>query len=227
MVLAASSMVNALSETRKPFLATHPCVGDLTFSFGSSATLATQIVNGSPADVFIAASEATMKVVQEAGVASSSQVFAKNIAAIMIGKTSKFAGFIGGINDLADTTHSGIAVGVCVASAPCGVVADAVLTKVGLSRTVIADTETQSVEDLVTKIELGELDAGIVYQSDCQHVATSSDALCISIPMTENATTGYFVAALNRKMAVQEFVDYINGSGFKNMLQTKYGFLTP
>ncbi len=227
MVLAASSMVNVLSETRKPFLATHPCVGDLTFSFGSSATLATQIVNGSPADVFIAASEATMKVVQEAGVASSSQVFAKNIAAIMIGKTSKFAGFIGGINDLADTTHSGIAVGVCVASAPCGVVADAVLAKARSSRTAIADTETQSVEDLVTKIELGELDAGIVFNSDCQHATTDDKVSCISIPMEANETTEYLVAALNQRTIVQQFIDYITGSGFKETLQVKYGFLAP
>jgi molybdate transport system substrate-binding protein len=227
VVLAASSMVNVLSETRKQFLDAHPCVSDLTFSYGSSATLATQIVNGSPADVFIAASETTMKVVQETGVSSSSQVFAKNIAAIMVSKTSKFAGSIGGLSDLADATHSGIAVGVCVASAPCGVVADAVMTKDGLSRTVIADTETQSVEDLVTKIELGELDAGIVYQSDCQHVATSNKASCVTIPMTENATTSYFIAALNGKTVVQEFVDYINGSAFKDTLQVKFGFLAP
>ena len=226
-MLAASSMVNVLSETRKQFLDAHPCVSDLTFSYGSSATLATQIVNGSPADVFIAASETTMKVVQEAGVASSSQVFAKNIAAIMVSKTSKFAGSIGGLSDLADATHSDIAVGVCVPSAPCGVVADAVLTKAGSSRTVIADTETQSVEDLVTKIELGELDAGIVYQSDCQHVATSNKASCVTIPMAANATTSYFVAALNGKMVVQEFVDYINGSDFKDTLQVKFGFLAP
>ncbi len=227
VVLAASSMVNALTETRKQFLDMHPCVSDLTFSYGSSATLATQIVNGSPADVFIAASEATMKVVQESGGASSSQVFAKNIAAIMVSNTSKFAGSIRDLSDLRDGAHSGIAVGVCVASAPCGGVADAVLKKVGLLRTAIADTETQSAEDLVTKIELGELDAGIVFNSDCQHAATSNKASCITIPMEANATTKYLVAALNDRTIVQEFVTYINSSDFKDTLQVKYGFLAP
>lgn len=227
VVLAASSMVNVLTETRKQFLEANSCVSDLTFSYGSSATLATQIVNGSPADVFIAASEATMKVVQDSGVAPSSQVFAKNSAAIMVSSASKFVGSIRDLSDLSDDTHSGIAVGVCVVSAPCGVVADAVLTKAGSSRTVIADTETQSVEDLVTKIELGELDAGIVFNSDCRHATTDDTVSCISIPMEANETTAYLVAALNQRTIVQQFIDYITGSGFKDTLQAKYGFLAP
>jgi molybdate transport system substrate-binding protein len=227
VVLAASSMVNVLTETRKQFLDAHPCVRGLTFSYGSSATLATQIANGSPADVFIAASEATMKVVQDSGVASSSQVFAKNFAAIMVSNTSKYVGSIRGLSDLNDDTHSGIAVGVCVAGAPCGVVADAVLTKAGLSRTVIADTETQSAEDLVTKIELGELDAGIVFNSDCQDAKTDDKVSCISIPMEANATTEYLAVALNQRTIVQQFIDYITGSDFKETLQVKYGFLAP
>ena len=227
VVLAASSMVNVLTETRKQFLDAHPCVRDLTFSYGSSATLATQIVNGSPADVFIAASEATMKVVQDSGVASSSQVFAKNFAAIMVGNTSKYAGSIRDLSGLSDATHPSIAVGVCVASAPCGGTADSVLATVGLSRSVIADTETQSAEDLVTKIELGELDAGVVFNSDCQHATTDDKVSCVSIPMEANATTEYLVAALTQRTIVQQFVDYITGFGFKDTLRDKYGFLAP
>lgn len=228
VVLAASSMINALSEARKKFLDAHPCIGDVTFSYGSSATLATQIVNGSPADVFIAASQATMQVVQDAGnVSSSSQVFAVNTAAIMVSKTSKFAESVRGVSDLDDDAHPGIAVGVCVASAPCGGVADAVLKKSGTSRTLIADTETQSAEDLVTKIELGELDAGIVFNSDCRHAASGNKASCVTIPMETNASTEYLVAALNSRTIVQDFVDYINGSDFKTMLQNTYGFLAP
>jgi molybdate transport system substrate-binding protein len=227
VVLAASSMVNVLTEARQQFLEALPCVSDLTFSYGSSATLATQIINGSPADIFISASEATMRVVQDTGKVFSSQTFATNSAAIMIGNSSKFAGSIRNLSDLGDDANSGIAVGLCVPSAPCGAVADAVLAKVGLKRTAIADTETQSAEDLVTKIEMGELDAGIVFTSDCQHAASGNKASCAPIPIKENAATKYLVAGLNNRTIVQAFIDYVSGSEFKNMLQTQYGFLAP
>lgn len=227
MVLAASSMAHVFAETQKQFLDAHPCVTEVTFSYGSSAALATQIVNGSPADVFISASKATMNVVLDADVASSSQVFAKNRAAIMVSNSSKFSDSLRGLKDLGDDVNPRIVVGVCVASAPCGGTADAVLNKAGLQRGMIADTETPSAEDLVTKIELGELDAGIVFNSDCQHAISGNNTSCITIPKEENATTEYFVATLNSRAIAREFFDYINGSDFKATLQQKFGFLAP
>ena len=227
VVLSASSMVNVFTDVQRGFLETHPCVTEVTYSYGSSAALATQIVNGSPADVFVSASEATMKVVEDAGAASSPQVFARNYAAIMVSNSSKFVETIRGLNDLADKVNPGITVGVCVASAPCGSTADAVLGKGGLSRNAIVDTETQSAEDLVTKLKLGELDAGIVFHSDCQQTTRDDQLVCVAIPMEANTTTKYLVAALNNRTVARQFVDYINGSDFKAALQDKFGFLAP
>ena len=227
VVMAASSMVNVLTDVRDEFLESHPCVTGITFSYGSSATLAAQIVNGSPADVFISASQATMATVQNAGKVDTPSLFAKNVAEIMVNTESKFRDLITDVASLRDSTNRGVKVGLCVATAPCGSLSDTVLAKAALSRAAVADTESPSVEDLVTKIEMGELDAGIVYRSDCQFAEQRSHAVCVSIPPALNATNGYFVGALTSDAGARQFVDYINGSNFRSTLQAKYGFLAP
>ena len=84
-VLAASSMVNVLDELKDAWMSSHPCVTAVNISYGSSATLAAQVVSGAPADVFISASDATMNTVRNAGLAViAPQVFARNKGAILL-----------------------------------------------------------------------------------------------------------------------------------------------
>ena len=225
VVMAASSMVNVFSDVEKTFLNAHHCITGITYSYGSSATLAAQIVNGSPADVFVSASEATMNTAKDAGKTMSVNLFAKNTAEIMVSSSSQFAARITDIASLSDATNSGIKVGVCVTTAPCGSLANSILEKANTSRTAVADTESSSAEDLVSKIEMGELDAGIVYHSDCKYAEQRGRAVCVSIDSAANATNGYYVAALTTRPIVQQYVDYINSSDFKSVLQTKFGFL--
>jgi ABC-type molybdate transport system substrate-binding protein len=125
-------------------------------------------------------------------------------------------------------------VGLCVASAPCGSLADSVLTNAraaysstNITRENIADSETQSVEDLVMKIQLGEFDAGIVYHSDCEVAVSTSKATCVSIPPSINSTTNYVVGQLNVKKTSADFVAYLTSKGFQQVLQERYGFLAP
>ena len=227
VVLAASSMSNVLTEVNERFLEAHPCVTAVSYSFGSSATLAAQIVNGSPADVFISASDETMNTVKNAGKTIAPTLFAQNVAEIMVSSQSKLRQTITDVGSLSDSSNPGIKVGLCVATAPCGSVADAVLTTVGQSRASIADTESPSVEDLVTKIKLGELDAGIVFHSDCKYAEQRSEAFCIAISEASDKSTNYLVGAINSRAPTQQYVDYINGSDFQEELQTTYGFLAP
>ena len=106
--MAASSMAPVFADAEEQFLTTHPCITNVSFSYGSSATLAAQIVNGSPADVFISASEATMITVKNAGKTLSVDLFAKNVGEIMVSLTSKFVGRITDIGSLTDAVNPGI-----------------------------------------------------------------------------------------------------------------------
>src|SRR5262249_26964594 len=76
-VFAASSLTETFTELGKTFEAAHPGT-TVKFNFGSSATLAQQIVQGAPADVFAAASPATMKTVTDASLAASPTTFVRN-----------------------------------------------------------------------------------------------------------------------------------------------------
>ena len=240
VVLAASSMANVLQTIKPGYLANHPCATDLVFSFGSSTTLAAQVVNGAPADVFVSASKGTMEFVQESGAITAPEIFAKNFAAIMYSRKSSFSTQITSVQALLDSSLAGIKVGLCVETAPCGSLADSVLDNArlayddkSLTRGVIADTESPSVEDLVSKIEMGELDAGIVYKSDCHFSTTSQNSPgCVEIPDMHNGkplnlANEYYVGAISTKATSREFTQFIASSAFQSMLQSKYGFSAP
>ena len=227
VIMSASSMANVFTDVQSRFLEDHPCITGVTYSYGSSATLAAQIVNGSPADVFISASEATMITVKNAGKTLSVDLFAKNVGEIMVSPNSKYLGRITDIASLTDAVNAGIKVGLCVATAPCGSLVNSILKNAGSTRGLVADTESPSVEDLVTKIEMGELDAGIVFHSDCVSAQKRKSSKCISIPSNMNATTSYYVAALNTRDVSQQFVGFISSPSFTRTLQSAFGFLAP
>ena len=227
VVLAASSMARVFTDAEEQFLATHPCITNVSFSYGSSATLAAQIVNGSPADVFVSASEKTMSTVSDSGRAVNTTLFARNSGEIMVNTSSRFADKVTSLANLSKSSNSEIKVGLCIATAPCGSLADSILEKSGSSRRALADTESPSVEDLVSKIEMGELDAGIVYHSDCVNAQKNKRTVCVSISADMNANNSYYVAALNTRDVAQQFVDFVSNATFTTSLQVKYGFLAP
>ncbi|NBU38906.1 MAG: molybdate ABC transporter substrate-binding protein [Actinobacteria bacterium] len=234
-VLAASSMVNVLTELKDAWVAAHPCVTALNISYGSSATLAAQITTGAPADAFVSASDSTMNTVKNAGLAViPPTVFARNKGTILLWPKSRFVDSVSSPVDLLDAVNPGIKVGLCVASAPCGSLANTILSnsrafygRADVTRTNIADTETGSVEDLVTKVELGELDAGIGYVSDCVYASPRGLATCAELPDGVNSSNNYLIAGLNAKANTRAFVDWVMSYAFGTTARTKYGFLSP
>ncbi|CAB4607629.1 unannotated protein [freshwater metagenome] len=231
-ILAASSLANAFNEAKEKFLVNQPCVSDITFSFGSSSTLATQIVNGSPADVFVAASQTAMETVTTAGVNEGEPtVFSYNRGEIMISGKSDFVDSVFNVADMRDSANKGIRVGLCVSSAPCGSIADKIIEKSrkiskasDLVRAAFADTEAASAEELVTKIEIGELDAGIVYHSDCFSSERKGLVQCREIPLSLNATTEYAAVALKNSAGAQIFIRFLLSKEVQTLLNEKYGF---
>lgn len=233
-VLAASSLAVVADEMRARFVDIEPCV-DITFSFGSSGALAAQIASGVPADVFLSAGKkATDQVVDSRTVVKGPTDFVRNSLAIMVNTKSEFAGKITGLLDLTDARNSGVLVGLCDQNAPCGQLADKVLSNavtagIDVSRASVADTETNSVEGLVNKVELGEIDAGLVYASDCVAATQRTVVKCVAIRESVdgkrvNDFTTYSAMTLNAKPQTLRFFDLVTGAEFVSALTQRFGF---
>src|SRR6516165_1228873 len=157
-VFAASSLKETFTEIGKQFEAAHP--GDtVKFSFGASSTLATQITSGAPADVFASAAPKNMDTVISAGDASNPQNFAKNTAEIAVPPSNPAS--VTSVNDLA---KSSVKVALCEPQVPCGVVAAKVFKNAGIK--VKPVTLQPDVKSVLTQVELGNVDAGVVYVTD-------------------------------------------------------------
>jgi molybdate transport system substrate-binding protein len=218
-VLAASSLLGTFTQIGKDFEAANPGT-KVTFSFGSSGDLAQQIVNGSPADVFAAASPKTMQTVTDAKDAASPQNFATNILEI-----ATPPGDPGGVESLADVAKPSVKLAVCAATAPCGAVAQTMFTNNKL--TVKPVTEEVDVKSVLSKVELGSVDAGIVYVTDVK--AAGAKVTGVAIPAAQNVSTTYPIAALSgskHAALAQAFVAYVLSAPGQAVL-TAAGFGAP
>lgn len=225
VVYAASSLregFDALADE----IAAVPCEPDVVFEYGSSGALAAKIVNGSPAAIFVSAGASAMATVVDAGAATRDPVeFLVNDASLMVSSRSERLEEIRSVDDL---LSEGLVVGLCVGSAPCGALADDVLAKATrasgrrIDRATVADTESASSADLITKITLGEIDAGIVLSSEC--VSASSRAVCRALPTEISASTTYSVAALADNRTVLRITEAIRSTVVVDALVDGHGF---
>src|SRR5207247_1866470 len=201
-VLAESSLKGTFTQLGKQFEAAHP--GDtVKFSFGASSAPATQINSGAPADVFASASTKNMDQVVTPGNASNPQNFAKNIMEIAVPPNNPAK--VTSVNDLA---KSSVKVALCQPLVPCGVVAAELFKNAKI--TVKPVTLQPDVKSVLTQVELGNVDAGVVYVTDVQ--AAGSKVKGVTIPADVNATTTYPIAALTHsteQSIAQAFVAYV------------------
>ncbi|GAA3155884.1 molybdate ABC transporter substrate-binding protein [Planomonospora alba] len=185
-VFAAASLTGVFTELGAAFEAANPGVA-VRFNFGSSATLAQQIVQGAPADVFAAANPATMRTVTDASLAGPPAVFARNRLQIAVPEGNP-AG-ITGLRDLADPR---LKVALCAPQVPCGAAATAVLAAAGAEVTPV--TLEQDVKATLTKLELGEVDAALVYRTDV--LASGGGVEGVDVPEAGEAVNDYPIAVL-------------------------------
>jgi molybdate transport system substrate-binding protein len=215
-VLAASSLTNGFTALGSEFEAAHPGT-KVNFSFGSSADLETQIEQGAPADVYASADRKNMdKLVAAAANAGAPTDFAKNKLEIAVEKGNPKQ-----IATLSDLTKSGVVVVLCDPSVPCGKFADEVLANANVTLT--PKSREASVKATLSKVELGEADAAIVYVSD---VASSGKVDGVKIPDDVNVVTTLPIVALkdSRNSALaQAWADFV--VAHTDELVTKYGFL--
>jgi molybdate transport system substrate-binding protein len=218
-VFAAASLTESFTALGKEFEKKHPGV-KVAFNFGPSSGLAEQIQQGGQVGVFASASPSNMDTVVQAGDAKDPKTFATNRMEIAVPPANPAK--ITGLKDLA---RKDVKVALCQAQVPCGKVAAEVFSKAKL--TVKPATEEVDVKSVLTKVTLGEVDAGVVYVTDVQ--AAGSKVKGIEIPPAQNASTGYPIAALahaKHASQAQEFVDLVLSSEGAKVLKGA-GFQVP
>jgi len=216
-VFAAASLTDAFTEAGERFSEQHPDV-TVEFNFAGSSALREQILAGAPADVFASASSSNMDEVVEAGeVEGEPTVVVHNSLEIAVPPGNP--GDVEGLDAFGDES---LLIGLCAEDVPCGQFGREALAVAGV--TPVHDTDEPDVRSLLTKIEAGELDAGIVYHTDV--LSTDGGVEGIEIPDEHNVVADYPLAALARAGEPEvagAFVDFLLSSEGREILES-YGF---
>ena len=215
LVLAAASLTEA-------FEASGTASGlDVTFSFDSSATLATQITEGAPADVFASAAIGPMDdVVAAGGAAGDPAVFATNRLVVIVPSDNP-----AGIATPADMADPGVRVVLAAEEVPAGRSAREYLTAQGIADAVEANvvSNEENVRGVLERVALGEADAGVVYVTDAR---ANADVQTIAIPEEDNVVAAYPIVALAEAPnadGAHAFVEFVLSSAGQEIL-AQHGF---
>lgn len=217
-VFAAASLTAAFTEVGDAFTAEYPGA-KVTFNFAASSELVAQIGQGAPADVFASADKSNMTKLTDAGNnANEPEIFATNRLAIIVGP-----GNPQGVTGVADLANENLIVVICAPEVPCGKYAAQVFESAGV--TVAPKSLEENVKAVVSKVILGEADAGIVYKTDVD--AAGDKAAGVEIPNDINVLAEYPIAvtkdAANAEGA-QAFIDFVQSEQGQGILAS-YGFL--
>ncbi|WP_329546524.1 molybdate ABC transporter substrate-binding protein [Streptomyces sp. NBC_01356] len=219
-VFAAASLKESFTTLGKEFEEAHPGT-KVTFSFGGSDTLAASITGGAPADVFASASPKTMTIVTDAKDASGTPAtFARNQLEIatLPGNPDKIA-------SLKDLTKSGLKVVLCDKTVPCGAAAQKALDASGLKLTPVS--YEQDVKSALTKVELKEADAAVVYKTDVNAAGDKVEG--VDFPESADAINDYPITLLKdapNAAAAKAFIALVQSAEGQQVL-TAAGFLKP
>ncbi|WP_137978780.1 molybdate ABC transporter substrate-binding protein [Streptomyces violaceusniger] len=219
-VFAAASLKESFTALGKTFEKEHPGT-KVAFNFGGSDALAASITSGAPADVFAAASPKTMKTVTDAKDAKGTPVtFVRNQLEIatLPGNPKK-------IKTLKDLTRSGLKVALCAKEVPCGSAAQKALTAAELKLTPVS--YEQDVKGALTKVQLKEVDASVVYKTDVK--AAAGKVAGVEFPESEQAINDYPIAPLKNAQnaeAATAFIALVKSAQGQKVLG-QAGFLKP
>lgn len=226
-VFAAASLTDAFTELGQAFTAEHTTA--VTFNFAGSSQLATQIIEGAPADVFASANHTQLQnVIDDGRIDTNTAVaFVSNRLTVVVPADNP-----ANITNLEDLAQPGILLVVAVEGVPIRQYTDAIVAKLGPEFTAAfyanVVSEEENVRQLLAKIVLGEADAGLVYTSDITP-DVADKLLQIAIPDALNEIASYPIAPINdspNAASAQQFVDFILSSTGQAIL-SKWGFAPP
>ncbi|WP_443046561.1 molybdate ABC transporter substrate-binding protein [Streptomyces sp. DSM 40750] len=219
-VFAAASLKESFTTLGKRFEEAHPGT-KVTFNFGGSDSLAASITGGAPADVFASASPSTMAIVTDAGDASGTPAtFVRNQLEI-----ATLPGNPDGIASLKDLTKSGLKVVLCDKEVPCGAATQKALEAGDLKLTPVS--YEQDVKAALTKVELNEADAAVVYRTDVKAAGDKVEG--VDFPESADAVNDYPIALLKdapNADTAKAFVELVRSAEGQKVL-TGAGFLKP
>jgi molybdate transport system substrate-binding protein len=193
-----------------------------TYSFAGSNALATQIANGAPADVFASANTTIPAQLFAQGIVEKPVVFTRNTLVIVVPKSNP-----ANIKSIYDLEKPGIKIDVANSAVPVGSYTLQVLDQMGLRSQVAANFVSQEtdVRTVLSKVQLGQADAGFVYATDAQTV--HGQVSVVKVPAWAQPKIAYSMAIVSRssnKAAAQAFIDEVlSKAGQATML--RYGFL--
>lgn len=220
LVSAAASLTDAFADVEAAFEDANPDV-DVVLNLGSSSSLREQILEGAPADVFASANTSNMDQVVEAGeVEGEPEIFVRNLLQIAVP-----SGNPAGVTGLEDFGRDELLIGLCAEEVPCGDFAREALANAGVTPAI--DTNEPDVRALLTKVEAGELDAGITYVTDVSSTGGTVDG--VDIPEDQNVVASYPIAALTNAPnpdAAAAFVAFVLSDEGQAIL-AEYGFAAP
>lgn len=229
-VYAAASLTDAFNEIGQGLQRSTSV--RITFSYGASSTLATQLGQGAPADLFASADQPNMDKAKQAGVIDGAdQIFAKNKLVVIVPKANPAK-----IQTLQDLAKPGINFVLTDPSVPIGNYARQSLMKMaqdpsfgaGFDQKVLANLKSQeaNVRAVVSKVQLGEADAAITYATDVTPDA-AKDIQTIAIPDQFNVIATYPIAVVkgsSSRAAAQAFIAYLRSPAGQAVLK-KWGFI--
>ncbi|MBT0994528.1 molybdate ABC transporter substrate-binding protein [Cellulomonas sp. DKR-3] len=223
-VFAAASLEPALDEVAAAFVAEHPGVTVAPVRYDGSSTLATQLLEGAPADVLATADLTTMESVVDADLtAGDAAVFTTNTLQVVVpaGNPEDVAS----LADLAALSDEGGKVVLCAPEVPCGAAARTVLGAAGV--TVTPASLEQNVTAVLTKVQTGEADAGLVYRTDV--LKAGDDVVGVDVPEAAEAVNAYPAVALadaHEPRVAAAFVAFLRTDPAQDALAA-HGFVAP
>jgi molybdate transport system substrate-binding protein len=226
-VYAAASLTEAFTEIGKAFETAHPGV-TVVFNFGGSQNLRTQIEQGAPADLFASANINEMETLAAENLVeiSAPKVFLSNKMVVILPKENP-----AGIVSLEDLSKPGLKLVLAAEEVPAGRYAHQILDNLNAEfggdyrSRVLANlvSNEDNIRQAVTKVQLGEADASIVYVSDAVAVP---DLQKIEIPADVNVIAEYPIASLSRSEnsdLADAFIAYVLSPAGQATLK-KWGF---
>lgn len=226
-VFAAASLTDAFSEIGKNFDARSG--NTTTFQFAGSQALRTQLEQGAKADVFASANAAQYEPLQQAGMLTAPQPFARNRLVVIAPKTSSK------VKTLADLALPNVKLVLADKNVPVGDYTRKTLALISKAGTYGPDfaarvlgnavSEEPNVRQVAVKIQLGQGDAAIVYASDVTP-SLRPDVRTIGLPNRFNPLASYPIGILKKGNTVegQAFVDYVVSADGQKTLK-KWGFV--